>query len=182
MIGPVTDLKAAAAQHLERIRPDALALSHRIHAHPELGFAEHDASRWVSQALSGAGFSVQAGVGDLPTALAATAGTGELTVGLFAEYDALPEIGHACGHNIIAAAATTAGQLLAPLADQLGITVKVFGTPAEEAGGGKILMLDRGVFDGVHAAMMVHPSPTDRTAPAAHQPRQPHSRHHHPRR
>jgi amidohydrolase len=157
-----TDLKEEAAQHLERIRPDALVLSHRIHAHPELGFAEHDASRWVAQALSSAGFSVQAGVGDLPTALAATAGTGELTVGLFAEYDALPEVGHACGHNIIAAAATTAGQLLAPLADQLGITVKLFGTPAEEAGGGKILMLDRGVFDGVHAAMMVHPAPTDR--------------------
>ena len=162
MIEPVTDLKEEAAQHLERIRPGALALSHRIHEHPELGFAEHDASRWVSQALSGAGFSVQPGVGDLPTALAATAGTGELTVGLFAEYDALPEVGHACGHNIIAAAAVAAGQLLAPLTDQLGITVKVFGTPAEEGGGGKILMLDRGVFDGVHAAMMVHPSPTER--------------------
>jgi amidohydrolase len=160
--GLTTDPKAAAAGHLERIRTDALALSHRVHAHPELGFAEHDASRWVAEALSGAGFSVLAGVGDLPTALAATTGTGELAVGLFAEYDALPEVGHACGHNIIAAAAVTAGQLLAPLADQLGITVKVFGTPAEESGGGKILMLDRGVFDGVHAAMMVHPSPTDR--------------------
>jgi amidohydrolase len=155
-------LKEAAATHLERIRPDALALSHRIHAHPEPAFAEHNASHWVADALSGAGFGVQAGAGDLPTALAATAGSGELTVGLFAEYDALPEIGHACGHNIIAAAAVTAGQLLAPLAGQLGITVKVFGTPAEEAGGGKILMLERGVFDGVHAALMVHPSPEDR--------------------
>lgn len=155
------DLKEAAARHLERIEPDAIALSHRIHAHPELGFAEHNASRWVTETLSGAGFSVQTGVGDLPTALAATAGSGELTVGLFAEYDALPEVGHACGHNIIAAAAVTAGQLLAPLADELGITVKVFGTPAEEGGGGKILMLDRGVFDGVHAAMMVHPGPEE---------------------
>lgn len=160
--GLATDLKETAARHLERIRPEALALSHRIHSRPELAFAEHNASRWVAEALSGAGFAVQAGPADLPTALAASAGTGELTVGLFAEYDALPEIGHACGHNIIAAAAVTAGQLLAPLAGQLGITVKVFGTPAEEAGGGKILMLDRGVFDGVHAAMMVHPSPYDR--------------------
>lgn len=170
--GQDSNLKETAARHLEEIRRDALALSHRIHAHPELGFAEHDASRWVAQALSDAGFNVQPGVGDLPTALAATAGDGELTVGLFAEYDALPEMGHACGHNIIAAAAVTAGQLLAPLAGQLGLTVKVFGTPAEEAGGGKILMLDHGVFDGVHAAMMVHPSPQDqaraRTLAVAH--------------
>jgi amidohydrolase len=156
------DPKQAAAKHLEEISADAIALSHRIHDQPELGFAEREASRAVADTLTGSGFAVEPGVGDLPTALAATAGDGELTVGLFAEYDALPEIGHACGHNIIASAAVTAGRLLAPLAGDLGLTVKVFGTPAEEAGGGKILMLDRGVFDGVHAAMMVHPSPEDR--------------------
>jgi amidohydrolase len=154
--------KEAASKHLAEISADAVALSHRIHGHPELGFAEHEASRAVAGTLSGSGFAVEPGVADLPTALAATAGDGELTVGLFAEYDALPEIGHACGHNIIASAAVTAARLLAPLAGDLGITVKVFGTPAEEAGGGKILMLDRGVFDGVHAAMMVHPGPEDR--------------------
>ncbi|HZR48238.1 MAG TPA: M20 family metallopeptidase [Streptosporangiaceae bacterium] len=166
------DVKEAVARHLERIEPDAIALSHRIHGQPELGFAEHSASQWVTEALSRAGFSVTTGVAGLPTALAATTGSGDLTIGLFAEYDALPEIGHACGHNIIAAAAVTAGRLLAPLADDLGITVKVFGTPAEEGGGGKILMLDRGVFDGVHAAMMVHPAPeeqlTARTLAVAH--------------
>jgi amidohydrolase len=82
-------------------------------------------------------------------------------VGICAEYDALPAIGHACGHNVIAAAAAGAGLGLKPLADDLGLTVKVFGTPAEEGGGGKILMLDRGVFEGVHAAMMVHPAPME---------------------
>ena len=155
------DLKEAASRHLEEISADALALSHRIHARPELGFAEHEASRAVAEVLAGSGFAVERGAGGLPTALAATSGSGELAVGLFAEYDALPQVGHACGHNIIAAAAVTAARLLAPLAGDLGLTVKVFGTPAEEGGGGKILMLDRGVFDGVHAAMMVHPSPED---------------------
>jgi amidohydrolase len=156
------DAKAAAQEHLSRIADEAVNLSHQIHGQPELGFAEHEACRNVSAALTNDGFAVQTGVADLPTALAATSGSGELTVGLFAEYDALPEIGHACGHNIIAASAVTAARLLAPLADELGITVKVFGTPAEESGGGKILMLERGAFEGVHAAMMVHPSPQDR--------------------
>jgi len=156
------DPKEVTQQHLDRIAAEAIDLSHRIHGEPELAFAEHEASQNVAEALAADGFTVQRGVADLPTALAATAGSGELTVGLFAEYDALPEVGHACGHNIIAAAAVTAARLLAPLADDLGVTVKVFGTPAEESGGGKILMLKRGAFEGVHAAMMVHPSPEDR--------------------
>jgi amidohydrolase len=156
------DPKAAVQQHLDEITADAIDLSHRIHDDPELGFAEHHASENVASVLAADGFAVEKGVADLPTALAATAGTGALTVGLFAEYDALPDIGHACGHNIIAASAVTAARLLAPLADDLGLTIKVFGTPAEESGGGKVLMLERGAFDGVHAAMMVHPSPQDR--------------------
>ncbi|MDP9071916.1 MAG: M20 family metallopeptidase [Actinomycetota bacterium] len=133
-------------------------LSHRIHAHPELNFEEERASRWVADALEAGGFAVERGVCDLPTAFVATAGTGPLTVAICAEYDALPGIGHACGHNVIAAAATGAGLALAPLADDLGVTVKVMGTPAEEGGGGKILMLERGAFSGVNAAMMVHPA------------------------
>jgi amidohydrolase len=92
----------------------------------------------------------------------ATAGSGPLTLAICAEYDALPGVGHACGHNVIAAAGVGAGLALAPLADDLGLTVKVLGTPAEERGGGKCLMLERGAFDGVHAAMMVHPSPIER--------------------
>jgi amidohydrolase len=134
-------------------------LSHRIHAHPELGFEETQASAWVAECLADGGLKVDAGIADLPTAFVATAGSGPLTLAICAEYDALPAIGHACGHNVIASAAVGAGLALAGLADDLGITVKVFGTPAEEGGGGKILMLQRGAFDGVHAAMMVHPSP-----------------------
>jgi metal-dependent amidase/aminoacylase/carboxypeptidase family protein len=86
---------------------------------------------------------VEQGICNLPTAFAATAGDGDLTIAICAEYDALPEVGHAGGHNIIAAAAVGAGLALASVADDLGITVKVLGTPAEEGGGGKILMLDR---------------------------------------
>ncbi|MBA3654461.1 MAG: amidohydrolase, partial [Actinobacteria bacterium] len=136
-------------------------LSHRIHANPELCFEEEKSSAWVAEILEGGGFAVDMGVCDLPTAFVATAGSGPLTIAICAEYDALPGIGHACGHNVIAAAAAGAGLALAPLADDLGVTVKVMGTPAEEGGGGKIYMLERGAFDGVDAAMMVHPAPNE---------------------
>ncbi|WP_242676847.1 M20 family metallopeptidase [Rhodococcus sp. ABRD24] len=138
-----------------------VALSHSIHAEPELAFEEHRSAAKVSELLRERGFEVRSGIADLPTAFDATFGSGELVIGICAEYDALPEIGHACGHNIIAAAAVGAGVALAPLADQLGITVRVIGTPAEETGGGKVLMLERGAFDGVAAALMVHPGPFD---------------------
>lgn len=139
-------------------------LSHRIHAHPELAFEETRASAWVAEALADAGFDVEHGCCELPTAVRATVGTGPLHVGICAEYDALPGIGHACGHNIIAAAAVGAGTALAGLADDLGLTVTVLGTPAEEGGGGKILMLERGAFDGMDAAMMVHPAAVEMAA------------------
>jgi amidohydrolase len=105
---------------------------------------------------------VDEGVYELPTAFETRAGDGELVVAVCAEYDALPDIGHACGHNIIAATAVGAGLALAAVADDIGLTVRVLGTPAEEGGGGKVLMLERGAFAGVHAAMMVHPWPTER--------------------
>jgi len=155
------DAKTAARTTVDGEHEALLDLSHRIHATPELAFEEVQSSAWCAEALTDGGFAVEAGVADLPTAFVATAGSGPLTIGICAEYDALPAIGHACGHNVIAAAAVGAGLALGPLADALGITVKVFGTPAEEGGGGKILMLDRGVFDGVHAAMMVHPAPNE---------------------
>jgi amidohydrolase len=138
-----------------------VGLSHRIHGTPELGFEEVRSSAWCAEVLDGAGLTVETGVADLPTAFSATAGSGPLTVAICAEYDALPGIGHACGHNVIASAAVGAGMALAPIADDLGITVRVLGTPAEEGGGGKILMMERGAFDGVHAAMMVHPAPNE---------------------
>ncbi len=153
--------KAHATRHLETGADDLVGLSHRIHAHPEVGFEEELASAWCAEALEAAGFEVERGVADLPTAFRARAGDGELHLGICCEYDALPEIGHACGHNVIAAAAVGAGLALAPLAGDLGITVEVLGTPGEEALGGKILMLQRGAFDGVHAAMMVHPYPVE---------------------
>jgi amidohydrolase len=155
------DLNTKTRERLAVVRERALDVSHRIHANPELGFAEYDASRLVASSLGDIGFDVALGVAELPTAIAASFGEGDLVIGLFAEYDALPEMGHACGHNIIAGAAICAAELLAPIVDQLGITIKVFGTPAEECGGGKVVMLERGVFDGVHAAMMVHPAPVD---------------------
>jgi len=138
-----------------------IGLSRMIHGHPELGFEEEQASRWCAEALTDGGFTVERGTCGLVTAFAASAGTGPLTVAICAEYDALPEIGHACGHNVIASAAVGAALALAPLADDLGITVRVLGTPAEEGGGGKILMMQRGGFDGVNAALMVHPSPSE---------------------
>jgi len=156
-----TAAKEAARQEVDRAAPALVELSHTIHAHPELAFEEVRSSAWVAEALAAGGFEVEAGACDLPTAFVATAGSGPLTIGICAEYDALPGIGHACGHNVIAAAAVGAGLALAGVADDLGLTVKVFGTPAEEGGGGKILMLQRGAFDGVHAAMMVHPAPVE---------------------
>ena len=143
-----------------------LGLSHRIHAHPELGFEEARASAWLCEALADQGFRVDKGICDLPTAFQATVGSGPLQVALCAEYDALPGIGHACGHNMIAAMSTGAAFALAPMADDLGLTVHVIGTPAEEGGGGKALLVERGAFDGVHAALMVHPTPLPHDSPA----------------
>jgi amidohydrolase len=157
------DLKQAAKERFEKSRDNLIALSHRIHAHPELGFEEEKSSAWTAEALSEAGFDVKMGVCDLPTAFIARAGSGPLHVAICAEYDCLPGIGHACGHNIIAATSVGAGIAAAEVADEAGLTVSVIGTPAEEAGNasGKILLLERGAFEGVHAAMMVHPAPFD---------------------
>src|SRR5438876_7975565 len=155
------DLKTAARTRFEAIRPAVIALSHRIHAHPELGFEEEQASTWLAEMLTDAGFMVDQGICDLPTAFVARAGSGPLHLAICAEYDCLPGIGHACGHNLIAAMAVGAAVGLAAVADDVGLEVTVLGTPAEEGGGGKILMLERGAFDGVHAAMMVHPTPID---------------------
>lgn len=155
------DARAGARERLDDAREDLIALSHRIHAHPEVGFEEERAAGWLCDDLSARGFAVTRGVGDLPTAFVARAGSGPLHVAFCAEYDALPGIGHACGHNMIAAMAVGAAAAAARVADDVGLTVSVIGTPAEEGGGGKILMLDRGVFAGVHAAMMVHPAPVD---------------------
>ncbi|WP_280183341.1 M20 family metallopeptidase [Nocardia cyriacigeorgica] len=156
---PALALRSDAA--VAAARDELIGLSHSIHAEPELAFAETRSVAKVIEPLAARGFEIETGVADLPTAFRASYGSGELTVGLCAEYDALPEIGHACGHNIIAASTTGAALGLAEVADALGITVVVLGTPAEESGGGKILMLERGVFDDIAMAMMAHPGPYD---------------------
>lgn len=159
------DAKHAARERLAAAADDLLALSRRIHGQPELAFEEERAAGWLAETLDAAGFHVERGVCDLPTAFVARAGSGPLHVAICAEYDALPDIGHACGHNLIAALAAGAGLAAARVADDLGLTVSVVGTPAEESGGGKILLLQRGAFAGVHAAMMVHPAPFDIAEP-----------------
>jgi amidohydrolase len=157
-----TAAKEAAAAVIAQHLPDLVALSHSVHATPELCFHETRSASAVAGALRAGGLDVTEGVYEVATALESRAGSGDLVVAVCAEYDALPDVGHACGHNIIAATAVGAGLALAAVADQIGVQVRVLGTPAEEGGGGKILMLDQGAFAGVHAAMMVHPWPTER--------------------
>jgi amidohydrolase len=161
-VEPSAPAKTAVRQAMARLLPDLVALSHQLHADPETSFEEHRSAERVAEVLRRGGFGVTTGVGDLPTAFAATTGDGELHLVLCAEYDALPDVGHACGHNIIAATAAGAGLALAGVADELGLTVTVLGTPAEEGGGGKVLLLERGAFAGAHAALMVHPWPDER--------------------
>ena len=145
----------------DRVAQQMLALSHDLHAHPELAWEEVRSCARVAGELADAGFAVVERFTGLETAFVARRGTGPLHLAVCAEYDALPGMGHACGHNLIAAISTGAALALAPYVDDLGITLSVFGTPAEEGGGGKIELLDRGAFAGVHAAAMVHPGPVD---------------------
>src|SRR5437870_6458182 len=152
-------VKDAARERLEKSRDELIDLSHRIHANPELGYEEELASDWLSDYLDANGFAVTKGAYDIPTAFIARTGSGPLHLAICAEYDCLPGIGHACGHNLIAAMAVGAGMAVAQVADDLGMTIRVLGTPAEElGGGGKILLLERGAFAEAHAAMMVRPS------------------------
>ncbi|MBW0012335.1 M20 family metallopeptidase [Mycobacterium sp.] len=140
---------------------DLVELSHAIHAEPELAFAEYHSCAKAQALVAERGFEVSRRPGGLDTAFRADFGSGPLVVGICAEYDALPEIGHACGHNIIAASAVGTALALAEVADDLGLKVALVGTPAEEAGGGKALLIDAGTFDDVAVAVMVHPGPTD---------------------
>src|SRR5690349_16926569 len=148
---------------INRRRGDLVELSNSIHAEPELAFAEHRSCAKTQQLVADHGFDITKSLGGLDTAFRADYGSGSLVIGICAEYDCLPDIGHACGHNIIAASAVGAAVAAAKVADEVGLTITVIGTPAEEVGNasGKILELERGAFDGIHAAMMVHPAPFD---------------------
>ena len=160
-----SDAKALAQGTVNEARQDLVALSRAIHGYSETAFEEARSAARVAGSLEEAGFAVEVGYGGLPTSVRAVAGNGPLRVVICAEYDALPGIGHACGHNVIAAAAVGAGLGLARVADDVGLEVTILGTPAEEAGGGKVLLLDAGAFDSAHLAMMVHPAPFDVAAP-----------------
>jgi len=154
-------LKQQACATIDRMKSDLVEISHQIHVRPELNFEEHFAHGLLTSAIADNDLKVTRGAYGLDTAFEARSGTEGKTVAVLCEYDALPGIGHACGHNIIAAAGLGAGLALAPLAAQAGGRLRLMGTPAEEGGGGKIEMARKGAFDGVDAAMMIHPSDTD---------------------
>jgi amidohydrolase len=153
-------LADAINDRIDSLTDRLLAVSHEIHANPELAFEEHHAAALLSDTLDAQGLPASRGVFTLETAFEATLPTrgGGPTVAILAEYDALPGIGHACGHNLIATAALGATLGLQAIADQLPGQVRLIGTPAEERGGGKELMARAGAFDGVDAAMMIHPA------------------------
>ncbi|WP_125609565.1 M20 family metallopeptidase [Specibacter cremeus] len=156
-----TGIERSVSSALERWKSEILGLSHAIHADPELGGREFRAAQRVSTLLRSAGFSFDGSQPELPTAFSARFGSGELVVALCVEYDALPDIGHACGHNVNAASTVGAALALATVAGELGITVKVLGTPAEETTGGKVDLIKEGHFEDVSLAMMAHAGAED---------------------
>jgi amidohydrolase len=152
-------LKEEICTAVDRMRDQLLGVARAIHAKPELAFQEHEAAALLVGLLREAGLEVNEGVYGLETAFSAEFGPEDgPCVALLAEYDALPEIGHACGHNLIAASGAGAGLALAGLGDWLPGRVRLLGTPAEERGCGKELMAREGAFEGVDAALMMHPS------------------------
>jgi amidohydrolase len=153
--------KQEVCAEIDRLAPLLLEASHDIHGHPELNFAEHFAHDLLTGALSDEGLTTTRHAYGIDTAFEATAGESGPTVAVLCEYDALPVIGHACGHNIIATAGLGAGLAAARVAGRLGGRVRVMGTPAEEGGGGTVHLARRGAFDGIDAAMMVHPADAD---------------------
>jgi len=157
----IAKVKAQVCDEVEAHRPQLDELSLNIHSNPELGFQESKAAAWLTQYLEENSFSVERGICDLPTAFRASYGEGKPAIAILAEYDALPKLGHACGHNIIAAAAVGAGVACKPAVDQFGGSIIVLGTPAEELHGGKVIMAKRGAFDNLDIAMMAHPGVRD---------------------
>jgi amidohydrolase len=158
---PNSEAKARLAAAVEAARDEILELSHRIHANPEVAFEEHQAAGWVAEALARHGFAVEHPAGRLATAIRARrpggrGGAGP-RIGILAEYDALPGLGHGCGHNTMAASGVGAAIALAAIADELPGEIVFFGTPAEERGSGKQYMIEDGLFEGIDAALLFHP-------------------------
>lgn len=157
----VSDAKRQAVEVIDSYSDLLLEISHSIHSHPEENYAEHHAHDVLTAALEANGLHVERGAYGLPTAFEASTGTSGPEIAVFCEYDALPGIGHACGHNIIAAAGLGAALGAGSVAKDLRGRLRVFGSPAEEGGGGKVFMLERGALDGIDAAMMIHPADAD---------------------
>ncbi|MCU1396831.1 MAG: amidohydrolase [Ilumatobacteraceae bacterium] len=161
---PVPDLeslKQTVRDEVDRLAPQLLEASHQIHAHPELNFQEHFAHGLLTDLLESAGLSPERHAYGVDTAFEARVGDTGHDVAVLCEYDALPGIGHACGHNVIATAGLGAGLAAATVAKLAGGRLRIMGTPAEEGGGGKIEMARNGAFRDLDAAMMVHPADAD---------------------
>jgi amidohydrolase len=162
---PHADVKTRVAAAVEAARDEIVELSHRIHANPEPAYEEVQAATWVADALRAHGFDVQHPAGSLATAIRATkaggAGGAGPRIGILAEYDALPGLGHGCGHNTMAASGVGAAIALAAIADELRGEIVFLGTPAEERGSGKQQMIDDGLFAGLDAALLYHPCDRD---------------------
>ncbi len=150
--------KSVAIKEIDSRRNELRELSLKIHSNPELGFHEVKAAAWLTAYLEKNGFSVERGICGLETAFRAVYGQGKPVIAIMAEYDALPEMGHACGHNIISTSAVGAGIAVKTAVDHFGGSLLVIGTPAEEIYGGKAIMAERGAFNEVDIAMMVHPT------------------------
>jgi amidohydrolase len=157
----MTDSKQAAQARYQEIEPRLVELARWLYENPEIAMEEHHSSQRLASMLEDCGFDVERPAYGLETAFVARAGSEGPELVICCEYDALPEVGHACGHNLIAAAAVGAGHALAGLADDLGFRVTVLGTPAEEKHGGKVDLIAAGAFEGAAAAMMVHPGTED---------------------
>jgi amidohydrolase len=160
---PFADLKRRAVRAILASRDEIVDLSHRIHANPEPAFEEHLAATWVAEAISRHGYAVEHPAGSLGTAVRGrmTGGLGGdgPRIGILAEYDALPGLGHGCGHNTMAASGVAAAIGLAAIREALPGEIVFLGTPAEERGSGKQVMIDDGLFAGIDAALLFHPSP-----------------------
>ncbi|MET0728613.1 MAG: amidohydrolase [Acidimicrobiales bacterium] len=156
-------LKDRLREEVEARTDLLLDTSHQIHEHPELNYEERFAHDLLTGVLASEGLTVERHAFALDTAFAARAGTSGPVIAVLCEYDALPGIGHACGHNIIASAGLGAGLAAAALAEEAGGQIVILGTPAEEGGGGKIRLLQRGALEGIDAAMMIHPAGAELT-------------------
>ena len=153
--------KQEVCGYIDSIASELIDVSHSIHAKPELGYEEHFAHQCLTEILEEKGLQVKTGAYELETAFEATAGSSGPIVALLCEYDALPGIGHACGHNIIAAAGIGAGLAASEFTEPFNGRLRILGTPAEEGGGGKVRMLNKGAFDSVEAVLMIHPADAD---------------------